>query len=190
MQTTWTDKAIIGAIQEGRDSRKVALHHVFSWRKSAINFIVNKGGIEQDAEEAFNDALIAFDKNIRLNSFNFGSSLKTYFMSILWRRWMNNTRSYKKTNDLEEARHSPSEDDVEDYVISEERKAFWQKVFGKMGERCQYILKLKQLEYTGEEMAAELGLKNAAMAKKTLYRCMEKLRAFFKEHPNMKDILN
>ena len=189
--TNWTDKAIIEAICGDTASRNAALKHVYiklGWRQIAIVHITKNGGNEQDAEEAANDAFVDWDKNIRMNKFKGNSSLKTYFVSIAYNQWLKNIRGPKISFDeLDVQKHERPDSNVDDNIMSERKRDYLEKATDIFGEKCKKILRLKQLNYSSEKMAVELGLKNANMAKKAWYRCKEKFRKYFKEHPQWKE---
>jgi len=79
---------------------------------------------------------------------------------------------------------------VEEAVIQEEKKKYLAQAIAKIGERCRRILKLYGLNYSMDEIAQELGLKNAEMAKKATYRCRNRLRDFLDSNPEWKTLIS
>ena len=59
----------------------------------------------------------------------------------------------------------------------------------RLDDRCRRILSMWQLHYSMEEIAQELQLTNAALARKNRYRCHKKLMAKLKEHPQLLKML-
>ncbi|HFA48096.1 MAG TPA: sigma-70 family RNA polymerase sigma factor [Bacteroidetes bacterium] len=194
MQTPiWPDEKIMDALKSGATSRNRALRYVFEkldWKGLATGYILNNGGNETDATEIANDTLIFFDRNIRNGLFNGNCALKTYFLAIAKRQWWKQQKRKKGFDELDPQRHDQTEENAEDYILQKEKMQFLQLATAVLGEKCKKVFRLKQLGYSGADMAEELGLKNAAMAKKALYRCRQNFKQYLKDHPQWRDLLN
>lgn len=173
--------------------REKALFHVFEtlgWRSAVIAWIVQNGGNEQDGEDAAQETLVNFDRNIRQDVFKGNSTLKTYFMAIAKFYWYKKLRSRKPLEELLPQHYEASTDSVEDRSIGEEKKRYLDQALGKIGSRCKEILKLAGLDFSMEEIAKTVGLSSAAMAKKEAYRCRMRFREFLEANPQWKEILS
>lgn len=182
----WNDKRIIDAISGGTKERNAALRYIFKnleWKSLAIRHVRSHGGNEQDGEDVFQDAIILFDRNLRQGVFQGNSTLKTYFYSIVKWHWLGQLRKKRPQEEFAPKHERGEEESVEARVIGDEKKSFLQKALDQIGPRCKKILNLYGQKYTMEEIAKEMSLANANMAKKATYRCRQDFSAFFKNHP-------
>jgi RNA polymerase sigma factor (sigma-70 family) len=190
---TWTDKDIMKALQESEASRNAALRYVYeklNWEGLVVAFILQRGGNEQDALEVANDALVAFDKNIRQGKFKSGSSLQTYFVSIARNRWLNQQRGKKLFEEYDPQQHGGMDQTKEDAIVMEEKLKYLELSTSVLGEKCQHLFRLKQWGYAGDVIAEELGLKNANMVKKAYFRCRQRFIEYLTENPGWRDLIN
>lgn len=189
----WTDAAIIEAIGNTEQTRDLALYHIVyqtDWKKMIIAYVVQHGGDTHDGDDVFQEALFQFDRNIRMGFFEGKSALKTYFFVIAKRRWWKISSRRKPTQELSPEHYEGEAESAEARVISEEKRDYLRKATAQIGERCQKILQLYQLDYSMEEIAEAVGLSSDDMAKKEAYRCRTRLRQFLENNPDWKNLLN
>lgn len=183
------DASIITGIRGTAEERDAALGFFFrqhrSLRAQVIAYVAKSGGTEHDGEDVFQDAVVLFDRNIRKGQFEQKSSLSTFFFSIAKFHWIGQRSRRKTTEELAERREVESESGPEDAYITEERKNMLEKAIEQTGEKCRQLLSLYKLSYKMEEIAEITGLSSAAMAKKAVYQCRLKLRAYLKQSPQM-----
>ena len=188
----WTDAEIISHIQKGGYARDQALYHISDpsgWNNSIISYVLKNSGTKEDGEDLAQETLIFFDRNIRLKKFNGNGSLKTYFNAIAKFQWYKKLRSKKPVDELQDFHYDESIDNLEDLYIDEERKKFIDLLLSEIGERCKKILRLWQLDYSMEEIAQQVNINSAALAKKEAYRCRERVRKFLEKNPVWKDLI-
>ncbi|MCB0583681.1 MAG: sigma-70 family RNA polymerase sigma factor [Phaeodactylibacter sp.] len=198
-QKEYTDDELIAMIQGKPEERKHAMRHLFMDRtlhRDALRKIKDSGGKPEDAEDAYQDAFLAFQKNVRKGQFERQSQLRTYFIKTAYFIWLGRRRLvYEKRVDLK-ADHSefenPEENTPEALAIRANRKALIEKILSRMDQHsppCGTILWLRANAYSMEEIARETGLSDATAAKKKAYRCTEKLRNMANEKPEFKELL-
>jgi RNA polymerase sigma factor (sigma-70 family) len=183
------DEAIVAGIQGTAAERDRALQQFLrqhrDLRGQILHFVSLNRGNEQDGEDLFQDALVLFDRRIRRDGFEGKSSLATYFTSIARLHWIGKLRRKPDTQDLPERREDDSIEDPEADYLGEEKKAILTAALERIGEKCKKLLNLYKLDYSMEEIATELGISSAAMAKKDAYRCRMKLRDYLMERPDL-----
>lgn len=183
------DASIISGIRGAAEERDAALGFFFrqhrSLRAQVIAYVAKSGGTEHDGEDVFQDAVVLFDRNIRKGQFEQKSSLSTFFFSIAKFHWIGQRSRRKTTEELAERREVESESGPEEAYIHEERKNILEKAIEQTGEKCRQLLSLYKLSYKMEEIAEIIGLSSAAMAKKAVYQCRLKLRAYLRQSPQM-----
>ncbi len=189
----WTDDEIMAMIKEGMPTREKALRHVFErkdWKGMVVGYILKNGGDPNDAAEIAVLALEYFDRNIRNGYFKGDSELKTYFFSIAKRQWYKQQKRKKAFVQIDPKRDDGSEANEEDHILRQDKRNLLERATGVLGESCKEVFQMKALGYSNEVMAERLGLANADMAKKKLYRCRRKFQAYLTENPKWKDLLN
>jgi RNA polymerase sigma factor (sigma-70 family) len=183
------DQAIVEAICGPPEMRDAALKSLFedgALRRTVIQYALANGGDKDDGQDLFQDTVVLFDRSVRDGKFHAQSGLRTYFISIAKWHWLNMRR--KKHNAHEPLPNIDLLDSIESpevTVITDEQKAILQQAVEQLGGRCVKLLTLYKLSYSMEEIAQEMGLSSADMAKKEVYRCREKLRNYFKQHPDL-----
>jgi predicted DNA-binding protein YlxM (UPF0122 family) len=69
----------------------------------------------------------------------------------------------------------------ESLLISAERMENLDKMLDAIGLRCKQVLMMWARDYSMKEITAELGFSSEAMARKTKFKCKQKLVAIMKE---------
>ncbi len=192
MTANTSDQDVVQQIRGTTEARDAALRLFFrdkALRTIVIQYALANGGSEHDGKDLFQDTVVLFDRNIRADKFNGQSSLRTYFVSIAKWHWLNLRR--KKHNYHEElpphATDWGTEDSPDILYMAEERKSILERALAAVGGRCTGLLNLYKLSYSMDEIAQNMGLSSADMAKKEVYRCRERLRNYLQSQP---EILN
>lgn len=138
-----------------------------------------------DSFSAYSDAVLAVIQNIINRSFGHQASLKTYLFQIFSNKCIDLVR--KRTTNKQQVHRSVAEpallghlpdaarNAVERLIDSQKMLAIRQQLEA-IGEKCKSILLLFEDGYTDAEIASKLAYNNAAVAKTTRLRCLEKIR--------------
>jgi len=186
------DEALMRGITGGESSRDAALRYIFSssnWRAATIAWVQQYGGNEQDGEDVFMETIVYFDRNIRLGQFEGKSGLKTYFLAIAKRRWWKMLQKRRPEEEITALHYDEALPSVEELTIAAEQRVYLDKMLAQMSERCQKMLKLYKLSYSMAEIAADMGLSSAEMAKKEVYRCRQRALRFLGDNPEWEDLI-
>jgi len=181
------DKYLIEALKsQDPGKRDRAIYHFYSdhdLKAFVTGYIKNHNGSEEDADDAFQEAIILLDRNVRNGSFRGDSSLKTYFFAIVKWYWLAVQRKKRITvGPLQPDDIDIGVESVEDDLIYLEKKEFLDRAVASVGLRCRELLGYYKLDYSMKEIASLMGFSSPAMAKKQAYRCREKLREFLSGH--------
>lgn len=172
------------------DRRAWALRQLFddaSLREKIARYVRKHGGNRQDGEDVFQEAIIVFDRNIRLGAYRGAGSLEAYFMGIARWHWYNEQHKAGNaaTVSVENAPEPPPAGDPEmEYLLAERRELF-EKLTEQLTEKCRKLLKLYQLDFSMEEIARQMGFANAGVAKKEAFLCRKRFRALLLKHPDL-----
>ena len=188
----WTDEKIITAIKSKTKDRDNAFRYIYiesGWRNEFLKWTTSNRSSLSDFKDAFQDALIVFDKYIRNNNFRNEGKLKHYFLRIARNKWVDIQRKKRPTDEYGEFYEKEIAEDVEKLYISEEKKNYLLKALDKIKGRCKKILWLDALDYSPQEIANEMNLSSGIMASKESYRCRKRWRKFFDDNPQWKNLI-
>ena len=135
---------------------------------------------------AYHDALQSVIQNIINDRFDGNSSIKTYFFKIFSHKCIDQIRK-NTTNKSGVHNTAPlpelidqlpdSAKTIIEGMINRELKERVKEQLKALGDKCKEILLLYEDGLTDKEIAEELSYNNAAVAKTTRLRCLDKLRA-------------
>lgn len=188
MKNNWTDAELLEALYGGAKTRDLALEEFFytdpgplMW---VVQFVVQRGGSREDAEEVFQDAVIAFDQNVQRQSFEGRSKVMSYFYEIAKRNWFKRFRSMRPEapvmfQDFGLTEPPPATDEV-----AEERMQVYDHGWANLSARCRQLLTAKYHEdMTMKEIAVACDLSSDKMAKRYVDRCRDYMLKRMKKHP-------
>lgn len=189
-RSKWTDQELVSAIQRGDKDRTSALKQIFQRkqvRQEVIQYIKSRQGNLQDGQDIFHEGLIVLDGSIRDGKFRAETSINGYLFSICRMLWWNQLRKKQKTLLTAEnpKNREPDFQTPEIQLINEELQEVLRQLLEQLSPKCQHILELWQLHFSMEEIAEQLQLENATIARKTKYRCMQSLIDRVKGQPDL-----
>lgn len=140
----------------------------------------------EDSFSAYSDAFVSAVHNIVHDRFDGNASIKTYFYQIFSNKCIDLVRkNATNKNEVHKAAPLPemlnqlpdSAKSIIEGMMNQELKEKIKAQLQAIGEKCKEILLLFEDGLTDKEIAAQLSYNNAAVAKTTRLRCLEKLRA-------------
>jgi len=181
-QLAWSDIQIVKSLKNPAEHRKV-FGELYRQLFPAVRMHVKQqGGSEQDAEDVFQEGILALWKNVQAGRYEVraNAKLSTYLIEICKRRWIDMQKKASRRYETrpEELPQISEGNFLEEWIGEEERTAFHQ-TFMRLGEKCREILTLFYYEKCSlRELAARRGVGEASM-KNEKYRCMQRLRGLF-----------
>ncbi len=177
-----SDGELVEGIRKGDDKAFRVLYSTAF--PSVKSFVLNNNGKEADAEDVLQDGMVALWDNVKQDKFILqdGVKVSSYLIKISKYRWLDRLKSadYKRSVALNPTiDNEDSGSNVLNELISSEEIAQFEGRFGKLGEKCQTILKLYYYEKKSMAEIAELLHMQPSSVKNEKYRCMEKLKTFF-----------
>lgn len=187
------DDDLLAALQGNDTERRRALHHFFEnprllqW---VLRYVRSQGGSEQDGKDVFEESFLVFERQVRTGHFRGESSLETYFHGIARWQWLAFQRKNRTSSDLEKQPETQGEDySPEKILISEERRVILSGLIAQVGERCQKLIGLFQLNYSMREISEISGYSSEQVAANEVHSCREKLKKIIHQHPETLDAL-
>jgi RNA polymerase sigma factor (sigma-70 family) len=188
----YSDAELIEKIRTGGKE----IHHVMNfiyadtgYKNQFFEFIQKYGANEQDAEDAFQDAIIHLIVNIQNQRYQYKSSLKTYLFSIGKYIWFNKLKKDKPANAYVKTLSTDHniEPSQEEIFIYHESLETLNNVLSQIGETCKIILSLWSLRYSMKEIAHALNHKSEGFIRKKKHSCMQSLIELIKNKPELMD---
>jgi RNA polymerase sigma factor (sigma-70 family) len=186
------DGQLLAAFLGTERERQLALSHFFEnprLLKWVIGHVRRNGGSEQDAKDVFEESFIVFERQIRTGHFRGESSLETWFHGIARWQWVAFLRKKRPNIELEQANLPSVAQNPEKIFISEERRVILQQMIAQVGERCQKLIQLFQLNHSMREIRELLGYKTDQVAANEVHSCREKLKKIIHNNPEYAQIL-
>lgn len=187
------DSDLVAALQGSDSERGQALDHFFqnprllSW---VLRYVRLQGGSEQNGKDMFEESFLIFERQVRTGHFRGESSLVTYFHGIVRWQWLAFRRKNKPTADLDAQPEMSSEDhSPEEILISEERRVILSGLMTQVGERCQKLLGLFQLNYSMRDIRELMGYASDQVAANEVHGCREKLKKVIHQDSEILDAL-
>ena len=185
------DKIINGILQNDN----FILKYIYTEYYPKINyFVINNNGIEEDANDIFQEGIIIIYRKIKENQSFLKCSFGTYLYSVCKLLWLKQLRQKRTRFIVQEKLPSYFKDneypDITDTIEKNERHRLYQKYFLKLGKDCKKTLQLFLDEIPLKDIAKLMGYKNENYAKKKKYKCKEALINNIKQDKKFKELNN
>lgn len=188
-----SDSELLAALQGSESERRHALDFFFKnprLLRWVLRHVQLQGGSEQDGKDVFEESFLIFERQVRTGHYRGESSLETYFHGIARWQWLAFRRKNKPAVELESLPDVPGEHhSPEKILISEERRVILSDLIAQVGERCQKLIGLFQLNYSMREIRDLSGYSSEQVAANEVHSCREKLKKLIHKHPEVLDSL-
>ena len=152
-------------------------------------FITNNKGTNDDAEDIFQDTMIALVAKLRQDDFILEASVKTYIMAIAKNLWFKRLRSFNREMEFTDIQDNKYYEEIS--LAIEQEKTYWDKLqnyIHQITEHCKGLIhdmffKNKPIE----QIQKEYGYSTKHNAQNQKHKCVEQIRKV-KEQANKKEI--
>lgn len=149
--------------------------------KKLLPSLIRKGANRADAEDAFQDGVIAFLKVIY--SFESRAMLDTFLHTVVNNRWKDIVRRGRRSTDLDQAPTTPAPDDPFAHLLNADVQTRIRAAIGKLDPRSQQLMDLLLFRhYSAKEAADELGITVESVHNQKS-RCLKYLRKLMPDAP-------
>jgi RNA polymerase sigma factor (sigma-70 family) len=165
-----------GIIEGIRRKDKDVLKYVYKQYFPMVRyFIIRNQGSEEDAEDMFQEAVVAIYQRVKKKSLALDCAFKTYFYSVvrhMWLQYLDRNKIHYEFSDMDEFLML---EDKELYDDFQSKKVIYQRRFLELTELCRKVLLMVVEGTSYEEIALTLGYKGRQYAIKRKYECMKSL---------------
>ncbi len=179
----YSDNDIIDGIRR-QDSR--ILSYLYDAYFAMVSDHIRKnGGTDDDAHEVLQETVVALYCQVTGDGLNIRGDLKGYFFGTARNLWNIQLRQRSKLVPLQyEPEDTASEKEISDVIL----ERIVARSFAMLAKDCQTVLTLYGEGWSYEEIAAKMGLKSEAYARRKKYLCKEALIEIMKTDPEYQDL--
>jgi len=181
---SFDDKQILKAIKTGNN--EMVLSNLYKEMLPRIKkFIMRNSGSEEDVKDVFQDTVLIFYNQVKLNKFDETKDIGGFMFSVARNLWINKAKRDKRQIHIEDMEETKESDlsALDDLITVEKAKAI-EEVLDKIGADCKRLLKYSIYDKISlKEIAEKMGFANEGVAKTYNYRCKQKLISLVKDNP-------
>lgn len=180
------DDVIITGIKSGNIDQVVRpLYHQYAGAVAA--YVVSNGGSQQDADDVFQETIVAFIDLVQKGKYRGEAQVKTLLVGISRNVWLNEIKKkksldhrgevYEKGKGLEEA-------DGSDWLHERALQQRFRHLIARLGDSCRTILTLFYYDNRSfREIVSETGYENEQVVRNKKYKCMKDLAEIIQNDP-------
>ena len=187
------DVQLIDAFKEDRTTDQAVRSLYRDYYESLSWYVMNNNGSRQDAEDIFQEVVVAFIDLVRKNRFRGESSVKTFLYSMNRHFWLNELKKRNRTL-ARESRYEAMQDnevkELDSELAGRESGQTIMRLVEQLGETCRKILLLFYFEGCSmKQILEQLHYENEQVVRNKKYKCIRQLEKIINEHPPLKQAL-
>jgi RNA polymerase sigma factor (sigma-70 family) len=185
-----SDHEIVSAIKRGEDSVVFKTLYDSAFPK-VHRYIRKSGGQLEDAQDAFQDAVMTFYRQVVKGDYVLKTEIDGYLYTVAKNNWLGKLRREKgRFNKDGIVPEVESDESTIEPLQTKERDSLVSKAFASVGERCKELL--TKTIYEGlslKEVVNQLGFSTIDAAKTKNYKCKQRLIQKIKDNKELKEYL-
>jgi RNA polymerase sigma factor (sigma-70 family) len=190
----YDDVELIAAIGDKNEANKAIRFLYQQYAGTVSSFIVHYGASRQDAEDVFQETIVAFIDIVTKGKYRKETSVKTFLVSIARNIWFNEVKKRDRSGNREkkfEQGRDHNEKDIGHLIGDQENKRQLRELVYRLGEPCRKILMLFYYENLSmKEMAEHLPYENEQVIRNKKYKCLIQLTGLIKDNPQIAQQIN
>lgn len=184
--TTVTDAELVSHLSD-KQNQDAAIRFMYrEYFELLSRYIFNNSGNEQDAEDIFQEVILAFITLVQAGKFRGDSSVKTFLYSLNRNIWLNELKRRGRAQAREERyeRQNEHPEMTVDIVLElQQTRASLMETLEALGENCKKILLLFYFENQSmKEILTHLSYENEQVVRNKKSKCLKKLEQLVKEN--------
>ena len=153
----------------------------------ALKFVRLNRGNDEDANDVFQDSLIALYENVRSKKFRRDSTIKTYLYATIRNNWYSKLKKQKTELDIENIAQIEEPDQKRNET---EIMNIFSGLFEQLGSSCHKILRYYYYENLSmKDIMEKMEFSSEESAKTQKYKCMKKLIQLIENRPILRTTL-
>jgi RNA polymerase sigma factor (sigma-70 family) len=187
----YSDSDLLEAIKSpGSSDLNNAIKFMYeSYFEGLKKYTIQNSGTEEDAQDIFQDALVAFIDVVKKEKFRGESSIKTFLFTINRNLWLNELkkrgRSLKREIVFEHQKDTAAMD-VSEMIMENESKNEILHIVDKLGEKCKQILLAFYYENLSmKEILVQVEYETEQALRNKKSKCLKQLEEMLTSNPIM-----
>jgi RNA polymerase sigma factor (sigma-70 family) len=189
----FSDDELIDSILQDKNLNRAILFIYQQYSDTVSSFITNHGGSSQDADDIFQETVLAFLSSVKDGKFRKESTVKTFLVSVAKNIWYNEIKKRESSVNREkvfENSREQKEMDISYYIADREIKQQFRQLLNQLDENCRNVLLLFYYENLSmKEIVERLPYENEQVVRNKKYKCLQQLTSLVKQNPLMKEKL-
>ena len=182
----YTNKQILEGLKN-RDQK--ILEYIYDVSFPEIErFILKNNGSSDDAKDLFQEVIVFIYRKIKSENLYLTTEFKTYLFFTCKNKWLQQLRSDRIQRRYIHSIQHEHNDDESDAFLYNHKMGLLQKHFLNLAEDCKKLIKMFLNKFSMEEIAVNMGYKNAGYAKRRKFLCMNYLRSAILDDPEIADL--
>lgn len=183
-------------IEALKDNNTPLIEEIYEkWYKEVVQYVTKNNGSVQDADDLFQESLMAIVRRVRKKDFSLKVPFGGYFYFIYKNKWIDKLRKNKKLRVIKEdderyTHEVDSKSIAHSTNDSDERYQLYLLCFEQLSEACQKVLRLNLQGISNKEVMKQMGFATVNSTNQRIHRCRGKLQILIKNHPRYKRLMN
>jgi RNA polymerase sigma factor (sigma-70 family) len=181
------DDELLQAIQNnmGVDD---AIRYLYRYYFDGLSIYVQQNsGSRQDAEDIFQEVIVAFIQLVQQNKFRGDASIKTFLFAINKNTWLNELKRRSRAGAREatfETGREKVDEDISHFIAGREARTQIQNIMDKLGEGCKKILLAFYYENLPmKEILKTMNYENEQVLRNKKHKCLKQLEQMLTADP-------
>ena len=183
----YSDQELLELLRSG-DGIDAAVRYLYRSYFDFLGIYVQQhSGTLQDAEDVFQEVVVAFVDLVQHNRFRGESTIKTFLFALNRNIWLNELKKRQRSalREMKFESAKPMEDQaISEYIAAREGRQLVMDMVSKLGTTCQQILVAFYYQNLSmNEILLQLNYENEQVVRNKKYKCMKKLEELIAADP-------
>jgi RNA polymerase sigma factor (sigma-70 family) len=185
----FTDDSLIDSLKTDSASNGAIRFMYRQYFAVLSRYVLTNNGSGQDAEDVFQEVIVAFVNLVRADKFRGESSIKTFLYSLNKNIWLNELKRRGRASAREEKyeiQNRQKEPWLDKALELTQTKAGLMNAVNELGENCKKILLLFYFDNKSmKEILAYLPYENEQVVRNKKSKCLKRLEELVTGNPNL-----
>lgn len=183
------DEELLQAIRDDINMNAAIRYLYRNYFEGLSIYVQQNQGNRQDAEDIFQETIVAFIQLVQQNRFRGDASIKTFLFAINKNTWLNELKR-KGRAEVREAKFETARETVDEgvthYIAGREARTQVLGIMDKLGEGCKKILLAFYYENLSmKEIVSTMNYENDQVLRNKKYKCLKQLEQLLTADPAM-----
>ena len=185
----YTDEELILTLQEKRVGTDVIKYLYRAYFRYLSTYVKQNQGSDQDAEDIFQEVIVAFIEAVKSQKFRGESGIKTFLYALNRFTWLNELKRRNRALVRETAWHDSGDNEDKDisvFIEGREAKGMVMAMMDKLGEVCKKILVAYYYDNLQmKEILPLIDYQNEQVLRNKKYKCLKSLEQILTADPQL-----